>query len=140
MKIVHVMRINLLAACVLILTDCGSDEAGIAFIPSFNATWAVDDTNGEYRMDLQPDEANQNVPSGVFEGEEQNDNDSNLDGNPLSGTFNGLDIEFTIVRDSGDPSQNVKYTGTMEPISDTNNRIIKITLTSPEGNLVLVPL
>ncbi len=140
MKTMSLFRIIMVASLVIILSGCGSDPAGVAFIPSFNATWAVEGTNGEYRMDLQPNEANQNIASGVFEGEEQNDNDSDLDGNPLSGSFNGLDIEFTIVRDSEDPSKNVKYTGKMEPISDTNHRIIRIPLNSSEGNLVLVPL
>lgn len=140
MKTSYLCKIVLLAVFAFAWAGCSSDSGGTAFIPGFNATWAVEGTNGEYRIDLQPNEANKNVPSGVFEGEEQNDNDPALDGNPLSGSFNGLDIEFTIVRDPLDTHKNVRYKGKMEPTSDTNNRIIKINLTSSKGNLVLVPL
>lgn len=123
----------------LIMGACSSDSGagGGGFIPTFNATWAVDGTDGAYRMDLQPNEANKNVESGVFNGEEQHDNDDDLDGNPLSGSFNGLSIEYTIQRAN---HNSVKYTGKMIPISDENHTIIRIDLSSSEGNIVLVPL
>ncbi len=122
----------------LVMIGCSSDAGGGgAFIPTFNATWEVDGTDGSYRMDLQPNEANKNVESGVFNGEEQHDDDDDLDNNPLSGSFNGLDIKYTIKRDN---HVNIEYKGKMIPISDENHSIIRIDLSSSEGNIVLVPL
>jgi len=123
----------------LILGACSSDSAGGGggFIPTFNATWAVDGTDGAYRMDLQPNEANKNVESGVFNGEEQHDNNDDLDGNPLSGSFDGRSIEYTIQRPG---NKKVQFKGTMIPVSDDNQTIIRIDLSSSEGNIVLVPL
>ncbi len=137
MKTSHVLEIAL-GAFILLIAGCSSDAGGgTTFIPTFNATWAVEGTDGAYRMDLQPNEANKNVESGVFNGEEQNDNDDDLDNNPLSGSFNGLDIKYTIKRDN---HVNIEYKGKMIPISDENHSIIRIDLSSSEGNIVLVPL
>lgn len=141
MKTSYVQQIALGAIAIFAMAGCSSDSGGgTTFIPAFNATWAVDGTNGVYRINLQPNEANQNVESGVFNGDEQHDNDDNLDGNLLSGSFNGLDIVFTIVRDSTDHSKDVQYKGKMIPISETNHSIIRIDLSSSEGAIVLVPL
>lgn len=123
----------------LLLGACSSDSGGGGggFIPTFNATWAVDGTDGAYRMDLQPNEANKNVEMGVFNGEEQHDNDPDLDGNPLSGSFNGKNIEYTIQRDN---HNSVTFTGKMIPVNEESGQIIRIELSSSEGNIVLVPL
>ena len=116
---------------------CGAETvAAIIFLPAFAATWPVvgDD---DYRIDLQPDADNKNVHSGVFEGEEQHDLDNDRNGNPLSGSFNGLNIEFTIQRDN---NVNIKYSGIMQPVSEDDHTIVRIELNSPqEGKLVLVP-
>ena len=112
---------------------CGAETiAAIIFLPAFAATWPVvgDD---EYRINLQPDGDNRNVPSGIFEGDEFHDSDQDRNDNFLSGSFDGLRIEFTIER----PSGNVQYTGTMTPVSDTDHTITRIVLTSSEGDLVL---
>lgn len=121
---------------VIIGCSSGGGEGG-AFIPTFNATWAVEGTNGAYRMDLQPNEANKNVEMGVFPGEEQHDNDPDRDGNPLTGSFNGRNIEYTIQRGN---HNNVKYSGIMIPVNEESGQIIRIELSSSEGNIVLVPL
>ncbi|GGW37076.1 hypothetical protein [Arenibacter certesii] len=136
MKTLSLFKIMVIAIIIFACVGCSSsDGGGTVFIPGFNATWPVEGTNDEYRMDLQPNDANKNVPSGVFNGREEHDNNSALDGNPLSGSFNGLDIEFTITRAN---NVKVKYKGKMTPISETNHFINRINLTSSEGSIVLV--
>lgn len=137
MKTSYVKRLFFGALTILCIAGCDSSGGDAAFIPTFNATWAVDGTNGAYRMDLQPNEANKNVEKGVFNGEEQHDNDDTLDGNPLSGSFNGRNIEYTIQRPE---NKQIKFSGKMIPISDENTQIIRIELSSSEGSIVLVPL
>ncbi len=125
----------LVTSFVFVIVSCGAETLAIVFIPAFAATWNVEN-DPDYRIDLQPDANNKNVPVGVFEGEEIHDTNSDLDGNPLSGSFNGLDIEFTIQRPN---NVNVHYAGKMQTISETDHTVIKIFLNSPEGPLVLVP-
>jgi hypothetical protein len=74
------------------------------------------------------------VESGVFEGEELHFSDPARDGTPLSGSFDGLDIQFTIFRQN---NMNVKYTGKMIPVSETDHNIVRIELNSSEGPLIL---
>lgn len=130
------LRSTLWAVFAFMLIGCSSGPAGGGFIPGFNATWGVEG-NDDRQIDLQPDEANKNVPHGVFPGDEiLIENDTTIK-NPLSGSFNGLDIEFTIQRPN---HSSVQYKGKMQPISELDHTIIRIELTSPEGNMVLVPL
>ncbi|WP_086476337.1 hypothetical protein [Arenibacter amylolyticus] len=137
MKTLNLFRIMIIAILVFACVGCSSsDGGGTVFIPGFNATWPVEGTNGEYRMDLQPNAANRNVPSGVFNGEEQHDNDTIRDGNPLSGSFNGLDIEFTVTRKN---NEKIQFKGKMIPVSETDHSITRINLNSPEGPISLVP-
>ncbi len=141
MKTSHVLQIAFCALFAIAAIGCSSsdDGDGGAFIPTFNATWPVEGTDGAYRMSLQPNEANKNIKSGVFTGEEQHDNDTIRDGNPLSGSFNGLDIEFTVIRDAADRHKDVKFQGTMTPTSKTDHNIVRIDLNSSEGSIALVP-
>ncbi len=126
----------IVAVLAFLLVGCGAEVLPLLFIPAFSATWNVEN-DADYRIDLQPDADNKNVHSGVFEGEEQHDSDNDRDGNPLSGSFNGLNIEFTIQRDN---NVNIKYSGIMTPVSEDDHRIVRIELNSPqEGNLALVP-
>ena len=132
MKTSYLHRLCLGAALVFVLIGCSSSPpGGGSFIPGFNATWPVQGDNNR-QIDLQPNEANKNVPHGVFNGEEIFDNDTIR--NPLSGSFNGLNIEFTIQRPN---HHSVQYTGTMTPISEVNHFITRIELHSSEGSMVL---
>lgn len=111
------------------LVGCSSNP-GTSFIPGFNATWPVQG-DADRQIDLQPDEANKNVPHGVFNGKEIiNDTIENQ----LSGSFNGLDIEFTIQRSD---HESVQYTGRMIPISEIDHFIIRIELSSSEAPMIL---
>lgn len=136
MKTTNFYKTLLLTLFFSILLGCSSDPpgGGGGFIPGFNATWPVQGDN-DRQIDLQPNEANKNVPHGVFNGEEIIEEDDATIGNPLSGSFNGLAIEFTIKRSD---HEQVKYTGTMTPISEDNHFIVRIELNSSEGSMVLV--
>lgn len=115
------------------LAGCGAEALALIFIPAFSATWP-DANDPDHQIDLQPNDANKNVESGVFEGQEIHFSDPDKDGNPLSGSFDGLDIQFTIERPN---NVKIKYTGKMIPVSDTDHTIVKINLNSSEGPLVL---
>ena len=134
MKTMYKLKKTVMILFAGFIIACGAETlAAIIFIPAFSATWPVENNN-DYRIDLQPNEANKNVHSGIFEGEELHDTNLDLDGNFLSGSFKGLDIEFTIERNNG---PDVQYIGKMIPISDTDHTITRIELTSSEGDLVL---
>lgn len=137
MKPYYSFKKMVITVLTIVIVGCGAETvAALIFIPAFSATWNVEN-DPDYRIDLQPDADNKNVVSGVFEGEELHDNDNDRNGNPLSGSFNGLNIEFTIVRDN---NVNIKYSGIMRPVSEDDHTIVRIELNSPqEGNLVLVP-
>lgn len=134
MKTLHSLKKSLIVVCACIVVGCGAETlAAIIFIPAFAATWPVVGVE-DYSIDLQPDSANKGVVSGVFEGREiDHPTDDNRKDNKLSGSFNGLDIEFTIQR----PNGNVKYKGKMTPISDEDHTITRIEVTSSEDKLVL---
>ncbi|WP_282124454.1 hypothetical protein [Algibacter mikhailovii] len=119
-----------------IIVACGAETVvALVFIPAFAAEWPVQGVEG-YSIDLQPDDANKGVPSGVFEGRELNHpTDPNRQDNLLEGSFNGLNIEFTIDR----PNGNIQYKGKMTPVSDEDHTIVRIDLNSSEGKLVLSP-
>lgn len=119
-----------------VVIACGAETvAAIVFIPAFAAEWPVVGVDG-YSIDLQPDEENKGVESGIFEGAELNHpTDPNRENNKLEGRFDGLNIEFTIFRSNG----NIKYSGKMTPVSDEDHTIIRIDLNSTEGKLVLEP-
>lgn len=117
------------------IVGCSADPSGTTFIPGFNATWAVEN-DSERQIDLQPDEDNKNVHSGVFNGDEilLQSGGGTIE-HPLSGSFEGLSIEFTIDRED---EGTVQYTGEMIPVSETDHTIIRIELNSSKGALVLV--
>lgn len=117
------------AALIFILMGCSSG-ADPSFIPGFNATWPVQG-DADRQIDLQPNEANKNVPHGVFNGKEIINDTIN---NQLSGSFNGLDIEFTIQRAN---HEQVQYTGRMIPVSEIDHFIVRIELSSSEGSMIL---
>ncbi|MGQ1786010.1 hypothetical protein [Saccharicrinis sp. GN24d3] len=133
MKTIDVIKKSTLILLASVIMACGSETViATVFIPAFAATWpVVGDEN--YEIDLQPDEDNKGVASGVFNGAEFHQTDPDRNGNDLSGSFDGLDIEFTIVR----PNGSVRYTGKMIPVSDTDHTIVRIELTSSEGDLIL---
>ncbi|WP_229719264.1 hypothetical protein [Winogradskyella schleiferi] len=133
MKTFNIMKKSIAIAIIIISVGCGSDSSeDTVFIPAFNATWPVLGED-DYAIDLQPDNDNRGVESGVFEGAEFNrPNDPNTE-NFLSGSFNGLSIEFTIERQDG----NITYSGTMTPVSNEDHTIIQIALSSSEGELIL---
>ena len=137
MKTLYVFKKSLLATFIFIFIGCGAETlAALIFIPAFAATWNVEN-NPDYRINLQPNADNKNVPAGVFVGDEQHNFDTDKDGNLITGSFDGLDIEFTIQRPN---NVKVKYSGKMQTISDTDHTVIRIVLnSSSEGALVLVP-
>ena len=53
-----------------------------------------------------------------------------------NGTFDGLDIEFTIPRNNG--AEIVTFTGRMIPTSETDHAIIRIDLTTSEGESIVL--
>lgn len=139
MKSKYAYKITFMALFTLLIMGCSSENGGggTTFIPGFNATWAVEN-DSERQIDLQPNEENKEVHSGVFNGDEillQSGGGSIK--HPLSGSFEGLNIEFTIDRED---TGTVKYTGKMIPISETNHAIVRIELNSSEGYMALVSL
>ena len=56
----------------------------------------------------------------------------------VNGTFDGLDIEFTIARDDG--ANNVVFSGTMTPTSETDHNIIRIDLTTSENETLVLTI
>lgn len=135
MKIPGMFRKLPVAAMAFLLLGCGAETiAAIIFIPAFSATWPVQG-DPEYFIDLRNADQEEDVPSGPLTGFEDHDSDPARQLNDLVGSFNGLDIEFTILRNNG---QNpIKYTGKMIPVSDENHAIVRIELNSSEGPLVL---
>ena len=132
MKTMYTVKKTTMILFASFIVACGAETLAIIFLPAFAADWPVIGDN-DYEIELRPNTANQNVESGIFPGEERHFSDPERDGNVLNGSFKGLDIEFTIER----PTGNVRYTGTMIPVSDTNHSITRIELTSSEGDLVL---
>lgn len=133
MKTINNVKKRVLILFAGLMVACGAETIIVSvFIPAFAANWPVvgDD---EYFIDLRPDD-NDNSESGTFTGTEEHLSGDFRDGNPITGSFEGLTIEFTIARQNGDV---VTYTGEMEPVSDTNHNIVRIELTSSEGDLVL---
>ena len=115
------------------IVACGAETvAAIIFLPAFAADWPVVGDN-DYEIELRPNADNMNVESGIFPGEERHFSNPDRNENVLSGSFDGLYIEFTIQRLTG----SVQYTGRMIPVSDTDHTITRIELTSSEGDLVL---
>lgn len=136
MKTMYKLKKTVIILFAGFIIACGVETvAAIIFLPAFATTWPVEN-NEDYSVDSQPDEANKNVHSGIFEGEELHQTNPDLNGNFLSGSFIGLDIEFTIERNN---VPDVQYIGKMVPISDTDHTIVRIVLNSSEGSLVLAP-
>ena len=133
MGIVKSIKISFVGMLCFCLAGCGAETA-LVFIPIFSATWPVQGDE-DYFIDLQPDDDNKNVESGVFEGEEIHFSIPEKDGNFLSGSFKGHDIQFTIQRPN---NVNVKYTGTMKTASESDSFVTRIELHSSEGSLILV--
>ena len=133
MKTLYLLKKSTVASLIFLVIGCGPETLAIVFIPAFAATWNVEN-NLDYRIDLQPDEANKGVHAGVFEGQEEHDTNNDLNENPLSGSFDGLEIEFTIQRPN---NVQVHYSGKMIPVSDEDHTIVRIELNSSEGSLVL---
>ncbi|WP_149274916.1 hypothetical protein [Pareuzebyella sediminis] len=135
MKTSNALRIVLGILVVVTSIGCGSEDVGggVTFIPTFNATWPVEGDE-DRQISLQPNEDNKGVEKGIFEGAEILQTDSGEVQNPLAGSFNGLNIEFTITREN---NAKVKYTGLMVPVSETDHQIVRIELHSSEGNLAL---
>ncbi|MBT8184161.1 MAG: hypothetical protein KJN76_04930 [Eudoraea sp.] len=133
MKTLYKVKKTVLILFAGLIIACGAETvAGIIFLPLFAADWPVVG-DGDYEIELRPTEANQGVESGTFPGEERHFSDPDRNENALTGSFHGLDIEFTIQR----PGGSVRYTGKMIPVSDTDHSIVRIELTSSEGDLVL---
>lgn len=130
-------KVVLLAVATYAIMSCTTDGGGTTFIPGFNATWAVEN-DSERQIDLQPDEYNKKVHSGVFNGDEilLQSGGGTIE-HPLSGSFEGLSIEFTIDRED---EGTVRYTGKMIPVSEMDHTIVRIELTSSEGDMALVSL
>ncbi|MFD1614000.1 hypothetical protein [Gelatiniphilus marinus] len=142
MQTLNLIKKSIVISFASIILACGAETlAAIVFIPAFAATWPVVGVN-DYSIDLQPDANNKGVEFGVFNGAEIN-NPSGLyqANNMLSGSFNGLNIEFTIKRvniNNDLDTTFVKFTGKMTPVSDTDHNITKIELnSSSDGQLVL---
>lgn len=103
------------------------------FYGIFDNEWEVEGTD-DYIIGLFRDEDSQDTSSGVLQGHE--DHPVHGFNSMINGTFDGLDLEFTIPRNEG--AENVVFSGTMTPTSETDHNIIRIDLTTSENeNLVL---
>ncbi|NJX14921.1 hypothetical protein [Tamlana crocina] len=133
MKVFYLIKKSLIISLLSLILACGAETiAAIVFIPAFTATWPVVGGNG-YSFSIQSDEEGEE--SGEIFGAEI-DYPNDIDGleNPFTGSFNGLDIEFTVTRDD---DSKVKFSGKMVPKSNEDHQIIRYNLSSPEGNIVL---
>lgn len=132
METFNLIKKSVVIAFASIIVACGAETLiAIVFIPAFAAQWPVVG-DSDYFIDLRPDDSKK-VKSDNFTGTELHNTDNAKNDNPIVGSFNGLNIEFTIKR----PSGNVKYKGKMTPVSDENHQIIKIEVNSNEGKLIL---
>ncbi|MEW4922910.1 hypothetical protein [Algibacter sp. 2305UL17-15] len=130
METFNVMKKSLVITFASIILACGAETlAAIVFIPAFTATWP-DANDIEHRVNIQSDD--EGKESGIIFGDEQHDSDSDKRGD-LSGSFNGLNIEFTVERPTGD----IKFIGKMIPVSNEDHNITRIELNSSEGKLIL---
>lgn len=139
MKTYSLIKKTLVIIIASIILACGAETiAALVFIPAFAATWP-DANDSEHRISLQPEGENLGVESGIFDGDEQHDSDNTRDGNKLEGSFNGLNIEFTIERLSNNDQDTtyVQFTGTMIPSSDEDHTITRINLNSSQETLIL---
>jgi hypothetical protein len=132
MKTMNSLKKTVIILFASFIVACGAETvAALIFLPAFAATWP-DVNDDEHFIDLRPVGEDGELESGAITGFESHDSDPNKEGD-LTGKFNGLNIEFTVER----PNGNIKFTGKMTPISDTEHTITKIELTSSEGVLVL---
>ncbi len=132
MRTIYTAKRALIILFASFVVACGAETiAALIFLPAFAATWP-DANDDEHFIDLRPEGVDGEMESGVINGFESHSSDPEKEGD-LSGTFNGLDIEFTVERQSG----NVQFTGTMTPVSNTDHNITRIDLTSSDGILVL---
>lgn len=126
-KSTMVLLISLLSACTDTLIPLDT-----IYIGSFDNTWNVVDIEG-YEIGIFRDGPT-NTTSGDLRGFEDHPEKGFTD--MVSGSFNGLDINFTIPGNNG--NKDVTFTGKMTPKSETVHDIIRINLTTSEGeNLVL---
>lgn len=132
METINIIKKSVVITFASIIMACGAETlAAIVFIPAFAATWP-DANDIEHRVNIQSDD--EGKESGIIFGDEQHDSDSDKRGK-LSGKFDGLNIEITIERPTGD----ITYIGKMIPTSDEDHQIIRIELSSSEDNLILKP-
>ncbi|WP_418604229.1 hypothetical protein [Hwangdonia sp.] len=133
METLNVIKKSIVITFASIILACGAETlAAIVFIPAFTAGWPVVGVP-DYTINLQSDD--EGLESGIIFGDESNHpTDADKQFNTLDGSFNGLNIEFTINRPN---DVKMKYTGKMIPISDENHTIIRMELNSSEGALVL---
>ncbi|RMA64314.1 hypothetical protein [Ulvibacter antarcticus] len=111
-------------------SDSGTEDIGTIFIGIFDNTWEVQGVDN-YSFGIFRD-GSIGTTSGILFGNEDHPNSGSID--MINGTFDGLNLAFTIPRTNG----NVVFTGVMTPTSETDHTIIRIDLSSSEGeNLVL---
>lgn len=126
----HSIKKALVITFLSLIVACGAETvAAIVFIPAFTATWP-DANDSEHRLNIQSND--EGKESGIIFGDEQHDSNADKRGD-LSGKFNGLNIEITIER----PTGNITYTGKMIPTSDEDHQIIRMEFSSSEDNLIL---
>lgn len=128
---------TLLVLFLSLIFACGAETViALVFIPAFGAVWSVEN-DSDYKIGIFRD-GSLEESSGKLSGQEEHLSNPLKDGNDIIGTFDGLNIEFTIERDiSG--GGNVTYSGKMIPFQETDS-IVKIELNSvQEGDLVLIP-
>ncbi len=131
MKARRRIKKTVIFSLLLLMMSCGA-ESILLFIPAFSATWpAVGDQ--DYFIDLRNSDPTEMSHEGTITGFEDRLVNNQNEINDLTGSYDGLEIEFTIERSSG----NVQYTGEMIPVSDEDHNIIRIELQSSEGSLVL---
>lgn len=70
---------------------------------------------------------NKNAKRGIFTGREIHATDTLRDNNLISGTFDGENIAFTILRRKIDPDEEITYTGLMETMEVGDSaRVVRI--------------
>ena len=136
MKSIKKLKSVISVVFILTILSCGS-ELVIPFIIGLSATWQ-DVNDPDHRIEIRPSMENRNAKSGIFTGRELHETDDLRDSNLISGTFEGENIAFTILRRKIDPDEEVTYSGIMQTVEEGDSaRVVRIELTSSEGPLIL---
>ncbi len=142
-----IQRLAYLLCIALIFTSCESEgtldpgtdpeeePSRTIFIGNFDNEWEVQGGNGHF-IGIFRDEDSLDGSAGTLNGNE--DHPVHGFSEMINGSFDGLDIQFTIARDDG--ASNVVFTGTMTPTSETDHQIIRMDLTTSDNEELVLTI